>query len=163
MWLAVSLATALMFFSYTLFMFGLAAASEDETAFSGGLIGIALGLVPGVFLAAAGLSRHERAIRASFLATLLWLTITLPVAIFDVPTGLVAGFGAGGIVALHHPGNHTALLRVGAVAVCVAYTFLVQRIVPAAGIMVGAITPFAAIALADALQENEANTQPRSR
>jgi hypothetical protein len=37
------------------------------------------------------------------------------------------------------------------------YVFAMQRLIPAAGIMVGAILPFAAIAFADMFQERDEN------
>ncbi|MCP5025633.1 MAG: hypothetical protein GY929_05035 [Actinomycetia bacterium] len=156
LWFAIGLATALMFLSHTLFIFGFGAASEDEPVFAGGLIGIAVGLVPGVFLVTAVVSRHERAGRASLLATALWFAVAVPIAVFDIPTGLVAGFGAGGIVALRRSGPQAVPYRVAAITLCVVYTFVVQRIVPAAGLMLGAVIPLAAIAIADAIGEDEA-------
>ncbi len=154
-WFAIGLATVFMFMSYTMLIFGFAAASEDEIGFGGGLIGIAFGLVPGVFGITAGVSNHEHSIRATLVATALWVVVGLPIAIFDLPTGLVAGFGAGGIVAFHRSPRHSLRYRMVAVVICVAYTFIVQRISPAAGLMVGSVSPLFAIAGADALRERE--------
>jgi len=154
-WFAVLLATIVMFLTYTMFIFGFALAADDETIFGGGVIGIALGLVPVVFLAAAAVSNNEQSFRSGLLATLLWLVIAAPIAIFDIPTALVAGFGAGGIVAMRHPQGHRLTYRIGAVGLCVVYVFAMQRFIPAAGIMVGAILPFVAIAIADLLQERQ--------
>lgn len=155
-WFAVGFATVLMFLAYTMFIFGFASASEGEPVFAGGLIGIATGLVPGVFFAAATLSQRERAVRASLLATLIWFLVAAPIAIFDIPTGMVAGFGAGGMVTIRRPGSRVTGYRAAAVGMCVAYTFVVQRIVPEAGLMVGGVTPLVAIALADVVWEREA-------
>ena len=154
-WFATILATAVMFMAYTMFIFGFALAADGETVFAGGVIGIALGLVPVVFFSAATVSNHLKSIRASLFATLLWVVVAAPIAVFDIPTALVAGFGAGGIVAMRHPPGHRLIYRIGAVAVCLVYVFAVQRVIPAAGIMVGAILPFAAIAIADVLQERQ--------
>jgi hypothetical protein len=154
-WFATILATTVMFLAYTMFIFGFALAADGETIFAGGVIGIALGLIPVVFFAAATVSNHAQSIRASLLAILLWFVVAAPIAVFDIPTALVAGFGAGGIVAMRHPPGHRLTYRVGAVGLCVVYVFALQRLIPAAGIMVGAILPFAAITIADLLQERQ--------
>ena len=152
-WFAAILATTIMFFDYTMFIFGFASAADGEPIFAGGIIGIAFGLVPVVFFAAATVSNQERSIRTSLLATLLWVVIGTPIAFFDLPTALVAGFGAGGIVALRHVPGGTLIYRVVVVAICVVWVFAVQRISPAAGLMVGAILPFVALTIADLVQE----------
>ena len=144
-----------MFMSYLLFIFGFASADDEEAVFAGGLIGIAMGLVPLAFIAAAAASRRERSVRAVLLATLLFGVVGLPIAILDIPTGLVAGFGAGGIVALRRVPATSIGHRIGAIATCVVYVFVVRLVLPVAGLMVGAIVPFAAIALSDLIRERQ--------
>ena len=154
-WFAVGLASVLQFLSYTLFIFGFAVASGDETVFAGGLVGIAIGLVPAVFVAAAALSQHEHTIRASLLATLLWFVVALPLALIDIPAALVAGFGAGGVVAIRAWGPRVITYRAAAVGFCVLYMLVVQLFAPAAAIMVGAIVPLVAVVVADVVREHE--------
>jgi hypothetical protein len=155
--MAVGISTVLLFCSYTMFIFGFAAASEDEdSAFSGGLIGIACGLVPGVFLCLAAVSQRPRPVRQALLATLLWIVVGGPIALFDIPAGLVAGFGAGGIVALRREPADTTRSRVAAVVLCVVYVAVLARLIPAAALMVGAVLPFAALGAADSIMEREA-------
>lgn len=154
-WFAALVATVVMFLAYTMFIFGFALASDGETVFAGGVIGIALGLVPVVFFAAAAISNRVQSFRAGLLATLLWFVVAAPIAVLDIPTALVAGFGAGAIVAMRPPPDNRPIYRVGAIGICVVYVFVMQRLIPAAGIMVGAILPFAAIAGADLLQEHQ--------
>jgi len=155
-WLSVAVATAVMVVSYAVIVFGLAVAGDDETAFGGGLVGIGFGLVPGVFLALAALSDHERPFRATGLAVVLFFLVGLPIAFVDIPTGLVAGFGAGGVVSLRRDAIHLLSFRVAAVAILTAYTFLVQLVVPAAALLVGAVAPLVVVALADVASEREA-------
>jgi hypothetical protein len=156
-WLAIGISTVLLFFSYLMFVFGFSLATDDEErVFAGGVIGIALGLVPGVFMCLAAISQREHAVRTTLLATLLWVVIGGPIAILDIPTGLVAGFGAGGVVALHREPAHTTVSRALVVAICVLYVFVLGRVVPAAALMVGAILPFAAVGVADSFMEREA-------
>lgn len=145
-----------MLFSYGLFVFAFSLVSGEETAFAGGVLGIAIGLVPGVFIAAAYVSQNTRSIRAALLATGIWFVVTIPIALVDLPTGLVAGFGFGGIVAFKQRDVHTWKSRAVAVVACVAYTFLLQRVSPEAGLLGGAALPFFAIGIADVLKEREA-------
>ena len=157
--MAVGVSTVILFFSYTMFVFGFAAASEGETAFAGGLIGIATGLVPAVFACLAAVSQQERSIRTALLATLLWVAIGRPIAIVDIPAGLVAGFGAGGVVALKRQPVHTTTSRAAVVALCVVYVFVLGRIIPEAALMVGAVLPFAAVGVGDSIMEREATAR----
>lgn len=148
-WLAVVLATVIMLLSYLLFVYSLAALSGEETEFAGALLGIALGLVPGVFVVAAFVSQNQTTVRSGLAATGLWLVVALPLALVDLATGLVAGFGLGGVVAFRLGQGNTRRSRVIAVLLCVVYTFIVQRISPRLGLFAGAPLPFLAIAAAD--------------
>jgi hypothetical protein len=154
--MAIGISTVILFFSYTMFIFGFAAASEEETAFAGGLIGIATGLVPAVFGVLAAVSQRPHSIRTALLATLLWFAVGGPIAILDIPSGLAAGFGAGGVVALRRDPANTVNSRVAAVVVCVVYVFVLGRIIPAAALMVGGVLPFLAVGVADSITEREA-------
>lgn len=155
-WLAISLATLIMLFSYAMFIFAFAVGSGDETVFAGGILGIALGLVPGVFITAAFVSQNQRTARATVAAMGLWIVVTAPIALVDLPTGLVAGFGSGGIVAFRLGKVHTWQSRAVAVAACVAYAFVLQRVSLAAGLLGAAPLPFVAIGIADIVTERAA-------
>lgn len=152
-WLAVLLATVMMVASYVLFLYALVVAAADETTFAGGLIGVALGLVPGVFAVAAFVSQHPNAIAATFAASAIWLVFTIPIGVGDLATGMVTGFGAGGIFAFRLGEHHTRRSRVLAVALAVVYTIVLRRFFPEVGLFAGAPLPFLAIALADVYRE----------
>lgn len=147
-----------MLLAYVMFIFGFASESADSTIFAGGIVGIALGLVPGVFVVAAFVSQHPQAIRATLLACLVWAVVAIPIAVVNLPLGLVAGFGAGGAVAFRRDPWHSNRLRLTAVAACALYTALLQVISPAAGILGGAPLPFFAIAVADTLRDRSVDT-----
>lgn len=152
--LAVGLSTVIMLFAYGMILFALTLLGGEERGFAGGVMGIGLGIVPGAFIAAAFVSVNPRAFLSSVAAVGLWGIVSLPIALFDVPTGLVAGFGAGGVVAFRFDeGIHSRRGRIMAVAVCTVYTFVLQRISPAAGLLGGAPLPFIAIGLVDAALE----------
>lgn len=144
-----------MLFSYAMFIFAFAVGSGDETVFAGGVLGIALGLIPGVFISAAYVSQHPRSLLAAMAATGIWLLVTIPIAFVDIPTGLVAGFGVGGIVAFRRREVHTWQSRAVAVGICVVYTFVLQRISPELGLLGGAPLPFLAIGVADVMKERQ--------
>lgn len=152
-WLGVLLATVLMVMSYLLFVYAFAAASGDETAYAGALLGIALGLVPGVFAVAAFMSAHQKTLLATLGATALWFVIAGPIGIASLPAGLVAGFGAGGVFAFRLGPEHTRASRTTAVVITVIYVLLLQRFMPEVGLFAGAPLAFLAIALADLYKE----------
>lgn len=154
-WLAILLTTALMIAVYAIFIYSLAAASGDEVIFAGGLLGIGLGLVPGVFAVAAFVSQHPTVVKATLKASGLWVLAVL-VFFFDLPTGLVAGFGAGGVVAFRLGKANSYRVRSVAVALCAIYTFLVLRISPELGLFAGAPLPFIVIGFADMYTERSA-------
>lgn len=139
--------------SYLMFVWSFIVASGQETTFAGGLFGIALGLVPGVFAVAAFVSVNPRVVAATLIATIIWLVVTVPIAIGNIPTGLVAGFGAGGVIAFRLGERNTRGSRVVAVLITVFYTMVLQRFLPTVGLFAAAPLPFLAIALADIYKE----------
>jgi hypothetical protein len=146
------LTTALMIVVYAMFIYSLAAASGDEVIFAGGLLGIGLGLVPGVFAIAAFVSQNPSAVKATLKATGLWV-LAVAIFFFDLPTGLVAGFGAGGVVAFRLNKTNSYRIRAVAVALCTLYTFVILRISPQLGLFAGAALPFIVIGFADMYTE----------
>lgn len=155
-WYAIGFASVLMFFSYTLVVYALAAASNGETTFSGGVLGVAIGLVPVVLFIAAAVSNRERPMRATVLATVVWVVVAGLLAFVDVPTALVAGFGAGGIITLRGSEHAHIANRTIAVGACSLHVLIAQWLLSPAGLMVGSILPFLAIGVADSISEREA-------
>lgn len=148
-WLAVILATVLMLSSYLLFLWALVVASGDETTFAGGILGVGLGLVPAVFAVAAWVSQHPNALTATLVACGFWLLAVVPLGIFNLPLGLVAGFGLGGIAAFRLPPYASRKSRLVAIALTVLYTLALQVLLPEVALFGSAPLPFLAIALAD--------------
>lgn len=149
----MGLSTALMVASYLMFLYGLSAVSGQETTFGGGLIGIALGLVPGVFAVAALVSQRERPVSATMAAMALWFVVTAPLALADIPVALVAGFGAGGIVALRKRTANRTTYRIVAVLITVVYTLALRALLPEVGLFAGSALPLLAITAADIYTE----------
>lgn len=155
-WLSVILATVLLLASFLMFVWAATAASGEETVFAGGLIGIGLGLVPAVFAVAAWVSGNPHALGATLFASGLWFAATLILAFISLPVALVAGYGAGGVVAFRLRENNSRRTRIIAVAICVLYAWAMLRFSTALGLFAGAPLPFVAIALADVYEERAA-------
>ena len=152
-WLAVLLATVLMVGSFVLFVYSLAAASGNENTYAGGLLGIGLGLVPAVFAVAAWASQNPQTVKSVLIATLLWFAAFLLIGYFSLPVALVAGYGAGGIVAFRLAPGNSRRTRAIAVMLCVVYTGALLTFSTALGLFAGAALPFLSIALADLYEE----------
>lgn len=139
--------------SFVLFVYSLAAASGNENAFAGGLLGIGLGLVPAVFAAAAWASQNPNTVRSVVFATLLFFAAFLLIGYFSLPVALVAGYGAGGVVAFRLGPENSRRTRAIAVALSVIYTGALLTFSTALGLFAGAALPFLSIALADMYEE----------
>lgn len=146
----------MMLASFVMFIYALAAASGDETVFAGALVGIALGLVPGVFAVAAWVSQNPHSMASTLAASGLWFGFVLAIGFFSVPLALIAGFGAGGVVAFRSGPEHSKRSRSIAVALLVVYTAALLTFSTELGLFAGAPLAFVAIALADLYHERGA-------
>jgi len=166
-WRAITLATLLLAPTVWSLLAGLVAvASDDHTdaPAAGAAIAFGLSLIPFVFIVLAFASEHPRAPGAVLRAMGLCLLIGLPVSALaaDAVTGVVAGIGAGGIVALRADQADGWRMRAAAVAVATAYTFVLARGAGAVVLLAAPIFPFTCLGLADHLSEwRLARTQPR--
>jgi hypothetical protein len=115
-----------------------------------------LALAPMVFVAVAFGSKNRRAAGMALAAMGLFLIVALPLGLVDATTGLVAGFGAGGVVTLRAELEHRRRGRVLAVALVTVYTLAVVTVVPALGIALAPLLPLPAVAVADVFMEYRA-------
>jgi hypothetical protein len=85
----------------------------------------------------------------------LTVVVGVPVSALaaDGVTGLVAGIGAGGIVALRADQDESWKARALAVAVTAAYVYLSVRVAGDVVLIVAPALPFSAIGVADHLSE----------
>ena len=156
-WLTVAAATVLLLISYALILLPIMAGPDEGAEAFGASLGVGLALVPLVFMVAAFLSQNERAALSIAKASGLWVLIAFPIAYYGLVgglfpvfiAGLVAGYGAGGIVAFRLDEKDSRRRRVVAVALAVLYTYAIVAISPVAGLFGGAVMPFLAIAFAD--------------
>jgi hypothetical protein len=156
-WRAITLATLLFVPAYLSLLAGLVSVVSDDAdaPAPGPYLAFGLALIPFVFVTLAFLSEHPRAPGAVVRAMGLSLLVGIPVSALaaDAVTGLVAGMGAGGIVALRADLMHSWKVRALAVLLASAYTFVMIRAAGDALLLVAPILPFTCIGVADHLVE----------
>ncbi|HEX9123054.1 MAG TPA: hypothetical protein VF984_06795 [Actinomycetota bacterium] len=167
-WRAITLATLLLVPSYWAVLGGLVAVAstrDGDLPNAGAFIAFGLALVPFVFLVLAFLSEHPRAPGAVIKAMTLSLVVGIPVSALaaDAVTGLVAGVGAGGIVALRSDLGHNAKARAIAVLAASAYIFVLVRTAGDAALILAPVLPFTSIGVADHLSERRREREARER
>ena len=165
-WQAITLATLLLAPALWSLMAGLVAvAAEDEASggpHPGAAIAFGLAVIPFVFVVLAFASQHPRAPGAVAKAMGLFLLVGIPVSAVagDAITGLVAGLGAGGVVALRMDRGHTVRSRVLAVVAACVYVFVLVRVAAVLALLPAPVFPFTAIGIADHLAERRAERYP---
>jgi hypothetical protein len=155
-WASLTAATVLLQFAY----WPVLASRGSGDAGGAGLLWLGLAVTPFVFLVLAFASGHPKAPGATLAAMGLFLVIALPVGLLDLLVGLVAGFGAGAVLALRFdPEVHSRKGRVIGVAGASLYTLalvLLQGLVPALGpfaVVSAAVIPLAVVGIADEAAE----------
>jgi hypothetical protein len=156
-WRAITLATLLLVPAFWALLAGLVSGASDEEGGVDVVAAVALGLaiIPFVFLVLAFASEHPRAPGAVFKAMWLSLLVGIPASAIaaDAVTGIVAGVGAGGIVALRADAPHNRKARAIGVAVAAVYAFVLVRTIGAVALLPAPVFPFTAIGIADHLSE----------
>jgi hypothetical protein len=157
-WRAITLATLLLVPGYWSMLAGLVAGASGDTGLGinpGAAIAFGLAVIPFVFMVLAFLSEHPRAPGAVIKAMGLSLLVGLPVSAFagDAVTGIVAGVGSGGIVALRTDFAHSWKARAVAVLLAAVYTFVLVRAAGPIALLPAPILPFTGIGIADHLSE----------
>src|SRR4029450_12696299 len=158
---AITIATLVLVPAFWSLMAGLVALATDEAEEPAGApaaVAFGLALLPFVFVALAFLSEHPRApaavVRAMGLARRVGLMVS---AFLDPVTGVVAGMGAGGIVALRMDNDHTVKSRILAVGVASAHTAVLVWTIGGLVLLPAPIFPFTALGIADHMAERRAD------
>lgn len=162
-WRAITVATVVAAPACWALLIGLVSSASGSTADPRAAnpapaIAFGLALVPFVFVVLAFLSEHLAAPGAVVKAMGLCLLVGIPVSAFaaDGVTGLVAGIGAGGVVALRADEVHTWKLRACGVLVASFYAFVLARTAGALVLVFAPAFPFTAIGIADHVAERRA-------
>jgi hypothetical protein len=159
-WRAITIATLVLVPGFWAMLAGLVSGSsvaEPGGPESGTAIALGLALIPFVFLALAFLSEHPRAPVAVLKAMGLSLLVGIPVSAIaaDAVTGIVAGVGAGGVVALRADMAHNWKARAIAVVIAAVYTYMMVRLAGAIVLLPAPVFPLTAIGIADHLSERK--------
>jgi len=177
-WAAIGVATLLVTGSYWAVLLSFRAWLGDlgEEELEAGVevapsTGVVLGLVGGFALMVAGfaalalISRRPRPLwsicLAAALGGLMWLS--LPFVLGEPVTPMVAGFAAGGVVALRAEPEHAVGRRVLGAVLITAYVFLLLRFTGFVGVLIGPLFALPAITWADTLSERRALSLPPDR
>jgi hypothetical protein len=158
-WRAITLATLVFAPASWFILTGLVAGSVGDERGPNAAAAVVLGLVliPFVFIVLAFLSEHPRApgavVRAMLLCVLVGVLVSAGAT--DGITGLVAGVGAGGIVALRNDGTDWRPRALAVILVAV-WTLVLVRMVGAVALLPAPAMPLTAIGIADHLSERRA-------
>jgi len=157
-WQTITLATLLLVPAFWAILAGFVAEASDRPEGAPNTVAaVALGLalIPFVFIVLAFMSGHARAPGAVLKAMGLALLVGVPVSAIaaDAVTGIIAGVGAGGVVALRADAAHNWRARAWAVVVAAMYTFVLVRTVGALALLPAPIFPLTGIGIADHLSE----------
>jgi hypothetical protein len=166
-WQAITIATLLLVPGYWSLLAGLVGTAVDDTADApdvGASIALGVAIIPFVFIVLAFMTEQPRAPRAVLRAMVMAVLIGLPATAIagDPVTGIVAGVGAGGIVAIRSEPEFGWRARAGAVALAAIYTFVLVRAGSLLVLLPAPIFPLTAIGLADHYVEWRAEGQKRA-
>jgi hypothetical protein len=166
-WLAITLATLAFLPAYWSVLAGaVSSASRSATAPNApAALALGLALIPFVFMILAFASGHPRAPGAVVKA----MGLSVVVGVFasalagDAITGMVAGMGAGGAVALRLEPDHSWKARAAAVALAAMYTVLLIRVGGDVIILGAPVLPFTSIGVADHMVERRRERERAGR
>lgn len=164
-WLALSAATLVGTVSYWAVVLAFATAErEGATEPSLGALAFGLAITPLVFVTLAAASGHPSVTVGALAGMGLFLLVAPLLALFvDPVTGMVAGFGAGAVVAMRREQVHG--LRPRAVAVVIGLVAVVVGlfVFPPVAVAFGPAVPFVAVGAADGWQERRVDSAPPDR
>ena len=156
-WRAIAVATLLLAPAYWAILAAVVSVASDRSGgpAPGPLLAFGLAVVPFVFVALAFLSEHPRAAGAAGKAMVLAILVGIPVSALaaDAVTGLVAGVGAGGVVALRADLGHTWRVRALAVLAASVYVFVLVRVAGDLVLVAAPVFPFTCLGVADHIAE----------
>lgn len=152
---ALVVATVLLVISYAGILGAFVASGLDDGPNPGPPLALGMAVLPMVFATAAYLSLNPRAATAVLKAVGLFFLLAVPVSALaqDAVSGLVAGYGAGAVVAVDRLPTHTWQSRAVAVGAATVYVFLLVRLIAPLGIASAPLLPFTAVAVADYILE----------
>lgn len=158
-WRAIAVATILLVPAFWALLAGLVSGSDVARGGPNPAAAFALGLalIPFVFILLAFLSQHPGAPGAVVKAMGLAFLVGIPISALagDGATGIVAGVGAGGVIALRSDPAHTWRSRAVAVLIATVYTFVLVRTAGPVALLAAPALPLTGIGIADHLAERK--------
>jgi hypothetical protein len=157
-WRAITFATIVLVPAFWALLAGLVAWGADRPDAApnpGAALALGLALIPFVFIVLSFVSQHQRAPGAVLKAMGLTLLVGVLVSVLagDGVTGIVAGVGAGGIVALRSDLAHSWTIRAAAVAMATAYTYILVHVGGSMALLPAPTLPFTGLGIADHIAE----------
>ena len=156
-WAALALGTFTGLVAYWIAVLTLATPLEDadQVPEASAAIGVAIALVPLAFFGVASVSERPQRWWGTLAATAVGMAVGAAAALIarDLATGVVAGLGAGGAVALRADRAGWLVSRGIGVLVAAAYVAILVRVTPLLAILMAPLLPFLAVGLADAFAE----------
>lgn len=149
------MATVLLVISYSAILVASVSFEAEGGPDAAPALALGFALVPFVFMTLAFVSGHRRGAGAVVKAMGLFVLVALPVSAImqDAITGLVAGYGAGGVVSLRAEAVHSWKARAVAVALTSIYVAVLVRVIIEAGLIAGATLSLVSIGIADSFVE----------
>jgi hypothetical protein len=153
-WRAITFSTLLLAPAMWAILGGVVALAADDGPDGlapAAAVAFGLSMLPFVYILLAFASQHPQAPGAVIRAMGLCLLVGIPASAIaaDAVTGLVAGVGAGGIVALRADLAHDRRWRAVGVAIGAVYAFVLARTAGPVVLVAAPVFPFTALGLAD--------------
>ena len=153
-WQAITIGTLLLVPAYWALLAGLVGEAVDEAEGAPdptAAFALGLALIPFVFVVLAFMTEHPRAPGAVIKAMGMSLLVGVPVSALaaDAVSGIVAGVGAGGMMAIRSEPGHGWRARAAGVLIATVYTFVLVRTASILALLPAPIFPLTAIGLAD--------------
>lgn len=152
-WLAVGFATVITLPAFWLLVVAVVATDPDSEidAPVGALVGIGLALVPVALYVLARVSRREQALQSAAVGSAVGIVLAgaLSFVLREPLSPLVAGIGAGGVLALRRHPDTTTAARSIAVAIATAYSAATVWFVPQLSLGMSPVLPLVSVAAAD--------------
>jgi hypothetical protein len=156
-WRAITFGTLLLVPAFWAMLAGLVAIASDDPSHVNPTVALGLGaaLVPLVFFVVARASDQRRVVVVALQAVGLALLVGIPVSAVagDAVSGIVAGVGAGGAIAIRSDEVHTRRARAVAVVVATVYVFVLVRTVSTVVLLPAPVFPLTATGLADLVSD----------
>lgn len=164
-WLALSAATLVGTVSYWAVVLAFATAErEGATEPSLGALAFGLAITPLVFVTLSAASGHPSITVGALAGMGLFLLVAPPIALLvDPVTGMVAGFGAGAVLAMRREEAHSLRSRGAAVALGTVAVLLGLFVLLPVAVAFGPAVPFVAVGAADGWRERRVGSPPSDR